>query len=275
MQYPQTRVMSELPRLASRYWLWPLVAGVGGVAFFTSPGDYGATATSLLHGLCAQTPSHTLQFGGQPLPFDSRMTGIYGGFLATFVWLLSTGRLLRYGNPPRLVVAILGCLVGLMAIDGFNSLVTDLGLWHPYSTSNATRVITGYGTGIALAVAISWLLASSLWHVSVGTQGVGRIRDLTVPFAALAVYGALLWSRPAWLHLPVSMTLVASAWIVVTLLSLVIILLSFRLDATIRRVDQLHVPVATASLMAIVVMMALAGVRFWVEHRFGISNAMM
>jgi uncharacterized membrane protein len=275
MQRQQSGWMDDLPRRVTSFWLWPLVLFVGAIAFFVSPGEYGGTARALLHGLCAQTPSHTLTFGDRPLPFDSRMTGIYGGFLVTIAWIVATGRLLRYGNPPKLVVAALAALVALMAIDGFNSLFTDLGVWHPYGPSNAMRIVTGYGTGVTLAVALSWLLASSLWHLSVNTAGVTRLRELAIPIGLLAAYGVLLWWRPVWLHLPVSALLVISAWIVVTMLALVIVLLALRLDATIRRVEQLHVPVATASLIAIVIMMALAGGRFWIEHQFGISNAMM
>jgi uncharacterized membrane protein len=278
LQFVSHANLAVLNRATERiraYWLWGAVLLIGAVAFFGSPAGYAATSHAVLHGLCAQTPSHTITMGGQLLPFDSRMTGIYGGFLFTLGTLLWRGRFFRYGNPPRRVIVALTGLMTLMAADGFNSFLTDLGLWHPWPPANALRVITGFGCGIALAVALSWLVASSVWNLGSRDAGVMSLRDLIVPVAWLAPFGLVLWTGPGWAHLPTTVFLVLSAWITVTLLVLVIILLTFRIDARILAGRQLHVPVAMAALLAISVMMGLAGARFWAEHWLGISNAMM
>jgi uncharacterized membrane protein len=265
----------EISELVARFWLWAVVIVIGATAFFGAPGDYTGTSHAILHGLCAQTPSHTLMFGDRMLPFDSRMTGIYGGFLITFVTIMSRSKLFHYGNPPVRIIVALAALVGAMAVDGFNSLLTDLGLWHPYQPVNALRVVTGYGVGVALAIALCWLLASSVWNMSKPTAAIRSFRDLFVPTVGLIGYGAILVVRPTWMHFPVSMLLVVSAWITVSMLMLVIVLLALRLDDTIKQPRQLHVPVAISSLLAVSAMMGLAGGRFWVEHSFGITNAMM
>lgn len=260
---------------ARDYWLWAGVLAVAGVVFFGLPGGYAGASYAILHGLCAQTPSHTIAFGGERLPFDARMTGIYGGFIITLVSIAGGGRLFHYGNPPRRVVALLGLFVGLMAIDGLNSLLTDLMLRHPYESHNGMRVVTGYGTGVSLAVALSWLLASSAWNLGSPSTAIGRFRDLVAPAIGLAAYGLVLTVSPGMLHLPVSLLLVFSAWITVTMLVLIIVLLTLKLDGQIRQVRHLHVPVAISALLAISVMITLAGIRFWTERTFGISNAMM
>ncbi len=255
--------------------LWGVVLAVATIAFFANPGGYGDTSYALLHGLCAQTPSHTIHFGDHPLPFDARMTGIYGGFLVTFIGLACSGRLLHYGAMPKMVIATLVVLLLAMAADGFNSLLTDLGVWHPWTSTNAVRVITGYGVGVGLAVALAWLFASSTWHLSRPTVGVGAVRDLWFAAAGLGVYGALLIWSPGWLHLPVATLLVLSAWLVVTMLVLVTILLAFKLDERVRSFGRLHLPGAMAALFALSIMIGLGSFRFWVERTFGISNAFM
>lgn len=257
------------------YWLWAAIIAVAGLVFFGLPGGYAATSHALLHGLCAQTPSHTISFGGAMLPFDARMTGIYGGFLITMISILLRSTLFAYGDPPKRIVAMLALFVVVMAADGFNSILTDLMLWHPYESGNGLRVVTGYGVGVSLAVALSWLLASSAWNLGSPRVAIGRFRDLAVPGVGLAGYGILLAASPGWLHLPVSLLLVLSAWLTVTMLVLVFVLLVLKLDSRIRQVRQLHVPVAVSALLAISVMIALAGARFWAERTFGISNAMM
>lgn len=261
--------------LAKAYWLWAGVALVASVAFFASPGSYEGTSYAILHGLCAQTPSHTIKFGDSPLPFDARMTGIYSGFLVTLGSIFVRGALFRYGNPPKWIVATLAALVLAMAVDGFNSLLTDLGVWHPYVSGNAMRVLTGYGAGSALAVALGWLVASSAWNLGSPDVAVGRREDLLIPVGGLLCFGSVLAWSPGWLHFPVSLTLVVSAWLTVTLLMLVIVLLGLRLDARVRSFGELHVPVAISALLALSVMIGLASARFWAERTFGITNSML
>lgn len=274
---PATRVaMSNIGmQHARRFWLWWAVGMVAVLVFWAAPGGYGDTATALLHGLCAQTPSHTLVFGERPLPFDARMTGIYGGVALTVLGLARTGRLLAWGTPPARIIVLLGSLVALMGVDGTNSLLRDLGVWHPYEPSNAFRVLTGFGAGAALAVALCWLLGSTLWRLGSGEAGVRGPGDLGIPIVGLPVFAALLAWRPEWLHLPVSMLLVLSAWMTVSILMLVMVLLVFRMDGEVQRLDQLHVPVAIASLFALAVMLGLAGGRYWVEQQFGLTNALL
>ncbi|MDQ3654017.1 MAG: DUF2085 domain-containing protein [Chloroflexota bacterium] len=272
---PPSLALTGIMGRIREYWLWAAVLAAASVVFFGAPGSYTGTSHAILHGLCAQTPSHTVMFGGEMLPFDARMTGIYGGFLVTLVSITIAGRLFHYGNPPKRAIALLAVLVGLMAVDGFNSLLTDLMLWHPYESGNGLRVATGYGTGVALAVVLSWLLASSAWNLGSPRAAIGRLRDLLAPGIGLVAYGVLLFTSPGALHFPVSMLLVLSAWITITMLMLVIVLLALKLDSQVRQVRHLHVPVAISALLAVSVMIGLAGARFWAERTFGISNAMM
>lgn len=275
---PTSRVpdlLAEIVANCKRCPLWGDVVLVAIAAFFSNPGGYADTSYALLHGLCAQTPSHTIHFGSHPLPLDARMTGIYGGFLITFVGLLLSRRVLHYGAIPKSVIALLVVLLLAMAADGTNSLLTDLGLWHPWTSSNSLRLITGYGVGVGLAVVLSWLLASSTWHLSRPTTGVRKVGDLWYAAVGLVLYGGLLLWSPGWLHLPVTTLLVLSAWLTVTLLVLVTVLLVLKLDESVRSVGALHVPGAMAAILAITVMIGLGSFRFWVERTLGVSNAFM
>lgn len=252
------------------YWLWCGMVSFGIILFLASPGGYGAKAHTVLHGLCAQTPAHTFMLGGQSLPFDGRMTGIYGGTLAGFLYLALRRRILFYGNPSAIVISFLAGFVGLMALDGFNSLFADLGIWHPYEPRNLYRLVTGFGTGIALAVTLSWLLASSMWNLSSPKPGLSTMRDLGGMVLIGVPYGLAIYSGSGWLFAPISALLLTSAWLTLTVLMLVVVLLLFRIDERVRDVPQLHVPGALAAAMALVVILSLAAGRFWLERTFGI-----
>src|SRR5687768_9906499 len=137
---------------------------LGTLVFLALPWSLEHKAHVILHGLCAQRPSHTYYFGDRPLPFDARMTGIYLGFLATMIVLIRAGayRWCRTPSPGR--IAVLLVLGGIMAVDGFNSLLKDLALPYPYEPRNWLRVVTGAGAGLVLAVALCFLLSVTLWR---------------------------------------------------------------------------------------------------------------
>lgn len=257
------------------FWLWILVVALGTVVFFQTPGGYSSTSHALLHGLCAQTPSHTFTFNGERLPFDARMTGIYGGLLITVAVLAIRRRLFCSGDVSRPVVTALGGLVVAMGIDGFNSLLTDLMIGQLYQPGNVARLITGYGAGIALAVALSWLVSASAWRMSRPVPPMSGASDLAASLAGLALYAVTVLFGPGWLHGPLTMFLVFSAWLTMTMLMLVLVMLVFRIEDQIRSAAALHVPVAIAALLGICAMLVLAGGRFWLERTLGISNAMM
>lgn len=257
------------------YWLWTAIAGLGGLLLFALPGGYDETSRSLLHGLCAQTPSHSYMFGDQRLPFDARMTGIYAGSLAAVVPLLILRRPLVHGDPSRRIVVGIIVLVVAMAVDGFNSLFIDLGLWHPYASRNGLRVVTGFGAGIALGVTLAWLVGASLWRISRSDPVAVGWRPLITPLILVVPYLIVLESGWEPLYAPLVVLLVGSAWLTVSLLALVLVLLAFRLDERIGDLRALHVPVAISALVGLTVMIGLASFRFWIEHQFGISNAMM
>lgn len=252
------------------FWLWGLVAGLGALVFLIAPGAASEKSRAVLHGLCAQTPTHSFDFGGTLLPFDGRMTGIYGGAITTFAWLAISRRVFFYGNPPLRVILALAAGVGLMAIDGFNSLFVDLQIWHPYEPRNELRLITGYMMGVALAVALCWLLGSSMWKLSQSEAGVRNWRDLVVPAAWFLPYAAIVLSGWNLFLLPLTWLMMASAWLTLTVLMLVIVLLIFRYEDQIGSIQQLHVPGVVASGLALIIMLGLAGGRFWLERTLGL-----
>lgn len=264
-------------RLLSRIgdvWLWPamMLAFFGLFTFW--PGSLMAKAHNVLHGLCAQQPAHSVVINGQMLPFDARMTGIYGGTLVTFVWLAAAGRLRQQRDPAKWVFALCGALIGAMGVDGFNSLLTDLGLWHPYVTSNLARLITGAGAGVAIAIVLGWLFATTVWAEGARAAVVERPRDLLPVLAGCVVWIGLIEGRDGWLYLPVTYALVLSAWLTLSILVLVLLVLTFRRDRTYARLASLHIPVVLALLGGLLLMAALAGGRFWLEHQLGIPTTM-
>jgi uncharacterized membrane protein len=261
------------PRSAVGFWTWPLIVAIATVALVAMPGSVGGTARGALHGLCAQTPTHTFIFGGQYLPFDARMTGIYGGVLLTLGWLMAHGRLRCWATPPRSVTAALVGLVVLMGLDGTNSLLLDLQLWHPYQPTNVGRLVTGLGAGIAMATLLSWLFATSVWSRGQAKPAVRSTRDLAEIALLCCPYAAVVLLQPSWLFMPTTLLLLGSAWLTLTILMFVIVVLVTGSDGAFQSLRQLHFPLLGASALALAVMLGLAGGRFWLERTLGLISA--
>lgn len=238
------------------------------------PGGFAEKSKLLLHGLCAQTPGHTFSLGGQPLPFDARMTGIYTGVLGTLGYLAARRKLLAQKVPAPAILAVLALFVIAMAADGFNSLLTDLNVWHPWVTTNTTRVVTGYLAGVTLSVALVWLLAGTIFQVSDRRRIMDSWRDIVASVAPLGLVAFILWLQPAWLYVPLSSLLVFSAWIVVGTLALVTILLISRFDERVVKRSQLHIPGAIGLVLGLGVMLLLAFGRQWLESTLGIPSTL-
>lgn len=266
--------MNRIVANIQQYTMWYVTALAGVIAFAVLPGGIAEKSRALLHGLCAQTPTHTFTFGGQLLPFDARMTGIYAGVLAAIVYLFARSRFMGQGIPGRRMIAILALFVFVMAADGFNSLFNDLGLWHPWTPRNELRLATGYLTGITLGVVLSWLLGSSVYRVSSREPGVRGGLDVLLMVIPLVPYTALILSGATWLFAPISLLLVISAWLTMTLLALAIIVLAFRLDDRIINVPQMHVPGTAAAILGLGVMIVLALGRVWLEQALGVPSTL-
>jgi len=252
------------------YGLVLLVIVLSTGTFLLAPWSFEAKARAALHGLCAQRPSHSFLLGDQTLPFDARMTGIYGGFLVTTLFLAIKHRFRAFRLPPRRVIAVLAGFVLVMALDGTNSLLLDLQLDHPYHPRNDLRLVTGLLTGIALATLICFLVSSTLWYRGrydtapiQNLREVGLVLLLQIPFAAAAMSGASM------LYVPMVSFLLASAVLVVAAMMLVVIVLIRGQEGSFEGVAGLQRPTLVAVVLAFVAMAAFSGGRHLLEQATG------
>ncbi|MBC7236221.1 MAG: DUF2085 domain-containing protein [Chloroflexi bacterium] len=161
----------------------------------------------LLSGVCHQLASHCLYYGGKPLPLCARCSGAFvGATLAMgLLWLLGEGR--RSDLPPWRHAWPLALGAFFWAADGANSFLHDWGLPHLYMPSNALRLITGTGVGLAVGTVLYPAYHYALW------RHVREERVLAEGWHSVALFAggagfvglSLAWrSAPRWLALAVN-----------------------------------------------------------------------
>lgn len=263
------RRVAELQRAAdgSQPWLWAFLGlslTLFGGVFLLPLGSLSERLAMVVHGVCAQ--AHYLTIGSYTMPLCARNTGIYAGFLATFVYLLLLRRSRAAGLPPWSIVITLALAIVAMGVDGFNSLALDLGGYNLYTPQNTLRVATGLGMGMAIGSFLLLMFNLSLRYDARHDQRIIRnwaeLLGLIVMSAGLYV---LLFFAPAWLFYPLAIFSVIGIVGVLFMTNVFVIGMVTGLEGRVLKLRQLA-RAGTWALAATALELALlAGLRVWVE----------
>ncbi len=216
-------IATERVRLPPRWVLIGLgVALAGGLAALAwLPGGTPLDRLSALDaGICAQLPTHSFYPGGQQLPLCARNTGIYLSFALGVMLFFARGLGRSAALPRGWVALVLLGGIGLMAIDGFNSLFTDLGLPHLYQPDNLLRLATGLLTGTAMAAFLVPVANGLLWRDGDDRRAYPTPGKLALVVPILALAFAAVASQAAWLLYPIALLSTAGVVLALTLINL-------------------------------------------------------
>jgi uncharacterized membrane protein len=265
----ETRVASAPDYRKHLPWLVMLVGFAG---FLAAPWPLAEKAHAVMHGLCAQIPSHTFILGNQPLPFDARMTGIYSGLAVTMIMVAFRTRLRASALPSAGMLVTLIALVALMAVDGFNSLFLDLGMRYVYEPQNWLRLVTGAGAGTALGVTLCFLTAETLWRQPDHRSRVFIWRDLALTIICWIPIMVAVLSGVAALFPVVTLVLLASAVITVCSIAYMMLVLTRMTNNRHTSYSQLGSEAAAGIVLGFVAIAFLACGRFALERWAGIAS---
>ncbi|MCD6576979.1 MAG: DUF2085 domain-containing protein, partial [Anaerolineaceae bacterium] len=127
-----------------------------------SPSGWYAKIFSIGSSVCHQIPSHSFIIGSVQFPVCARCTGLYMGSFIGIAATFLTGK--KIGIPKTRIIVLLTFLFLLWVGDGLNSFISDF-LNKPflYSSSNLSRLITGYGMGLVMSTALTTLFNLTIW----------------------------------------------------------------------------------------------------------------
>ena len=252
-------------------WLFLGLVGASLLALAATPWPLAQKLYAAAHGLCAQRPSHSFALGGVTLPFDARMTGIYGGVVITGAFLLARGRT-RAIRPPRpAILAVLVLFVAAMGVDGVNSTLLDFGLPYLYEPDNRLRLATGLLMGTAVAVALGYLLNWTLWSAVADAPLLRGWRELGAILALHGLFFGAVASGWGALYLPVALAIVGGATAVALAIALALLVLVYGRENRFARPADLAGFASAALLLGYAAMALLAALRFYLERVVGLA----
>jgi uncharacterized membrane protein len=269
---PQSAIRNT--RMRAPEWsvlaFWSLLA-VSVLGLVIAPGSLAEKLYAVVHGLCAQRPSHSFALGGANLPFDARMAGIYGGVLTTLAFLTARGRWRAIRPPSWSVLAALAGFAVLMGLDGVNSTLQDFGLPYAYEPDNRLRLATGLLMGVSLGVMLCYLTSATLWAQVLDTPIVNGWRELAALLGCQVVAYLLIASGWGWLYLPIAVALVGGAVVAVMLLSLASLILLYGRENRAQRPADVAGFATAALLLGYAVMALIAVGRWYLEMTLGLE----
>lgn len=219
---------------------------------------------AIAFGICPQRPSHSLFLGGQQMPIEARMAGIFGGYVigAAYFWALRRERAMRL--PGRAMTITLIGFIALMGVDGVNALLFDLRLPHLYTPDLLLRLGTGLLTGLALAGFVVPAFNSTVWASGPDISPLNNVRHLLGGLLLEALYFIATISGVGIFLYPVSLLAVLGVPILLGMIGSIVIAtlrVSRRENRATRAADL--IPLMLVGLALAVIMLGImSGLRY-------------
>lgn len=217
---------------------------------------------AIAFGICPQRPSHSLFLGGQQMPIEARMAGIFGGYVigAAYFWALRRERAMRL--PGRAMTITLIGFIALMGVDGLNAVLFDLRLPHLYAPNLLLRLGTGLLTGLAFAGFVVPAFNSTVWASGPDLSPLSHVRHLFGGLLLEALYFDVAISGASIFLYPVSLMAILGVPILLGMIgSIVIASISRRENCATRAADL--IPLVLGGLAVAVIMLGImSGVRY-------------
>ncbi len=250
--------VARLPRI------WPLLAWtLAGLAvgLFLPPARIIGFLRFLHSGIDYPPDStHSFFLAGAQSIVCARNTGLYAGAFLTMAWAWATGRGRSVEFPPLRIGLVLALFVGVMAADGLNSFVRDIGYPSPYAPMNWLRLATGLLAGAAVAAYFVPVVNSLIWREGTDQAVVPSLRSLGGLLLCLTGFWAVVVLGLDLFALPVALLTAAASFILFGSLNLIFLVLILRRDNTFLRLADLLRPGLVCLALALAELALLAWV---------------
>jgi hypothetical protein len=226
---------------------------------------------ALLFGVSAQRPSHSVFLGGEQLPLEARMGGIFLGFLCAVALVVVLGRLRASNLPGGALGVACWALVALTGLDGLNAFLFDGALAHLYTPSTAARLLTGLGAGLGLGLMALPVVASVVWSQPSDEASIEDPLELLGGLALAGLVGGLVLAGVGILLWPVAVAMLVGVVAAFGIATVYAIVLATGRGGQASTLSDLRGSLVSSLGLVLLELGALAGLRAWLIAAFGFS----
>jgi uncharacterized membrane protein len=209
-----------------------------------TPAGLLGKADAVGYAVCHRIDSRSFHLGDRQLPLCVRCSGMYLGALLGLFYLSFSDRR-RGGLPAWPVMLLLGFFGLAFAVDGINSFMSLIpGMPVLYPTQNWSRLVTGTGMGLAIAVVLFPAFNQTVWR----DWQPGHVLNSGWRVAGLVVLAVLLdllvLSESPWVLYPLALVSAGGVLVILTMVYSMLWLIVLRFENRYQNVVQLGVALA-------------------------------
>lgn len=245
-------------------WLVIFAVGLLFVGWLlNTPSGLLGKADAVGYAVCHRIESRSFAIADRSLPLCARCTGMYlGAVIGLLYQSLSTPR--RTGVPVKATWIPLALLVLLFFIDGLNSFIHIIpSAPSLYEPQNWSRLITGTGMGIVIAVLLYPGFNQSVWNRVDRRPALSSFwRLVVIMLIALGVDILVLTENPMFLY-PLAIISSLGILIVLTMVYCMVWLMILKRENSCSRISELFLPLMAGFALAIIQIGVLDAVRYY------------
>jgi Predicted membrane protein (DUF2085) len=209
--------------------------------------------------------------GGEQLPLEARMGGIFLGFLCAVALVVVLGRL-RASQPPSGALG-LACwaLIALTGIDGLNAFLYDGSLPHLYTPNTALRLLTGLGAGLGVGLMAVPVVAGVVWSRPRDEASIEDPTELVAGLALCGLVGALVLAGVGALLWPIALAMLVGVIVAFGVANLYVVVLATGRVHQAATLANLRGGLLASLGLALLEVVALSELRSYLLSTFGFS----
>jgi uncharacterized membrane protein len=251
-------------------WFIPAAALLAIAAwFYIAPEGALGKLDAIGYAVCHRIDERSFHIGERQLPLCARCTGeFYAAGAALLFQALVSGR--RSKLPSRGVIAVLIAFFLAFAIDGTNSYVyllkqTSAGaldsIPNLYVPSNALRLFTGSGMGVALAVILFPVVNQTLWREPDPRPAL-EWKSLGILAALIAVINLLILTESPIVLYPIAYASALGTLSLLVTVFMILWIIIMKRDNAFDHPRQLWLPLASGLTLALLLVLGIDLLRF-------------
>lgn len=227
-----------------------------------TPAGLLGKADAVGYAVCHRIDARSFHLGERQLPLCARCSGMYLGAVLGFAYQAILSRR-RSGAPTKGVLVLLSLPVLAFALDGLNSffsLIPDAP--YLYEPQNWTRLLTGTGMGLVIAVALYPSFNQTVWQDYDPRPAIASWQSFLVLAILAILLDLIMLTENSFVLYPLALISAAGVLGLLTVVYSMVWVMILRTENTYQRLNQLMLPLLGGFGFALVQILLLDVGRF-------------